>query len=426
MPESVRRLSVQTDGERTCEITDLVLPAGASVDSLLPDIVTLARPELSPDSLEWRLERASGRPINGSLSLVQNDVHDGDVLWLRTVAAPALGPVRQHTVKIAAGPPMPDRVADVIPLVLGLWMLAVAGAMLAWSGTHGDRPTAGAISLGSALFTLAAALRAGRPASTSWGVAAIGLAGVAGFSAVPIRPSAPNFLLASAAVLAVALILMRTGEHLLSAAAAALSMPMVVAAGLASCGPMAMGIGGPAIAVTALAMLSAAPRCAVAVAGLTTDLETLDEGESQRIDLAHRALTGMVIGAAAAAAIGACVVAVGAVRHGGTATLVFSWALAAAMLLRAPSYRLPARRRSALASGMICTTAALAVTAMGFPGQVSWLGLAVVTVGLAALRIGPPSATAVRRLAYVEHVALAAVLPAALWAADVYALVRGR
>ena len=96
MSESVCRLSVGADGE----IADLILPAGTTVDSLLPDVVALAHPH-APDGVSWRLDRASGGPIDGSLSLRQNGVHDGDVLQLLRGTIPELGVLRTHTATMA-------------------------------------------------------------------------------------------------------------------------------------------------------------------------------------------------------------------------------------------------------------------------------------------------------------------------------------
>ncbi|SHX13034.1 Protein of uncharacterised function (DUF571) [Mycobacteroides abscessus subsp. abscessus] len=104
---------------------------------------------------------------------------------------------------------------------------------------------------------------------------------------------------------------------------------------------------------------------------------------------------------------------------------MFSWVATAAIVLRTPSYPHPARRWAVLIAGMVCTTAALAVTAMTFPGWTAWLGGAVVAVVLGSRRIGRVSATVGRRLVHLEYAALAALPPCALWAADVFRLARG-
>ncbi|MUL48531.1 type VII secretion integral membrane protein EccD [Mycobacterium sp. CBMA293] len=418
MSESKRRLSVQSDGD---QITDLVLPAGAAVDSLLPDIVALAHPQGPAAGRGWHLSRLAGHPIDGSLSLVQNDIHDGDILQLQQGSVPELGLVRAHTVTMAAGHPLPDQPGPRVGITLVVWAVVIGAAMLMWSTTHGNQPATVAISCGSALVALLAALRTGHP---EWVAAAVLLSFTTGFCVVPDGPSAPNVLLGAAATLTTALVLLRNGGHLITIAATTFSVPVVVVAGLASYVSLPLGNVGAAIAAAALVVLSAAPRCAVMLAGLTPDSATVADGDAQRIELAHRVLTGMVIGASAAIALGTGAVAVGAVQRAGVATVVFSWVLAAAVLLRAPSYRLPPRRWCALITGMACTTAALAVTAMALPEQVTWLSVAVIAIILGVNRIGPMSAAAAQRLAYAEYLALAAVPPSALWAADIFSLVR--
>ncbi len=417
MSESVCRLSVGADGE----IADLILPAGAAVDSLVPDIVALAHPH-APDGVSWRLDRASGGPIDGALSLRQNGVHDGDVLQLLRGTIPELGVLRTHMATMAAGQSTPDPTRHLVGAALGLWAVTVAATILIWSAIHGDHTTAAAVSCGGTLAALTVSWRSG---GAQWPGAAVIFAFAAGFSAVPGDPDTPHVLLGSAAVFAVALVLLRVGTHGISVAAAAFSVPIIVASAGASI--WSLPPTGTAVAATAvaLAVLSAAPRCAVTIAGLAPTSAHVVDGDAPRIALAHRVLTAMAMGAATAAAVGALVVTLAAVHRPSTATLVFSWVVAAAIALRAPSYRLPLRRWSILIAGMVCTTGALAVTAMAFPAWAAWLGGGVAVIVAGIQRIGHVSAPAARRLRYFECAALVAVPPCALWAADIFSLVRG-
>lgn len=421
MSESLCRLSVRSDDETACEVTDLILPAGTAVDSLLPDIVALAQPH-APDGVSWCLDRVTGGPIDGSLSLRQNGVHDGDVLQLLRGAIPELGVLRQHMETMAAGPSPPDPARHLVGPALGLWAVTAAAMILIWSATQGDHTTAAAIGSGGTLAALTVSWRSGR---AHWPGTAVVLAFAAGFSTVPGGPAAPNVLLGSAAVFAAAVFLLRIGAHGISVAAAAFSAPIIVAAAVASIWSLPLNSTSVATTTLALAVLSAAPRCAVTVAGLTPQSAHVVDGDAQRIGLAHRVLTAVAMGSAAAAAVGAVVVALAAIDRPSIATLVFSWMVAAAIALRAPSYRLPLRRWSILIAGMVCTTAALAVTAMVFPAWAAWLGGGVVAIVLGIQRIGHVSATAAQRLRYLECAALVAVPPCALWAADIFSLVRG-
>jgi type VII secretion integral membrane protein EccD len=421
MSDSLCRLSVRSDGEHTSETTDLVLPAGAAVDTLLPDIVALAHPR-APEGVSWRLDRPAGDPIDGSLSLRQNGIHDGDVLELLRGTLPALGAPRTHMATLAAGQTPSDPTSHFVGPALVLWAVTAAAVILIGSAVRGDHVATAAISFVGMLAGLAVSWRSGR---ADWPAAAVVLAFAAGFSAVPGGLAAPNVLLGSATTFAVALVLLRAGAQSVCVAAAAFSAPMIVTTAMASMWPVPLASAGVAITASALVVLSAAPRCAVAAAGLTPRSATIADGDAQRIEQAQRVLTAMVMGAAAAAAVGAVVVAAGAVHRSGTSTVVFSWVAAAAVALRAPSYRDPTRRWAVLIAGMVCTAVALTVTAMAFPGSAAWLGGAVIAVVLGVQRIGRVGVTVGRSLVHLEYAALAAVPPCALWAADVFRLVRG-
>lgn len=420
MSESVCRLSVQTDGEHAGKTTDLVLPAGTAVDSLLPDIVALTHSQA--EGVSWCLGRAVGDPIDGSLSLRQNGVHDGDILQLLRDTTPELGTQRTHTATMAAGQALPDPTRHLVGPVLGLWAVIVAAVVLIASAAHGDRTTATAISCGGVLAALMVSWRSARETLPA---AAVMLAFAAGFSAVPSGPAAPNILLGSAAAFAVALILLRVGAYGISIAVAAFSAPTIVATAAASSWSIPLTSTGVAATAVALVVLSAAPRCAVTVAGLTPHSAAVTDGDAQRVKHAHLVLTAVVIGAAAATAAGMVVVAVAAVQQSGTSTLVFGWVAATAIALRAPSYRHPVRRWAVLIAGMVCVTAALAVTVTVFPAWTAWLGAGVIATVIGSRQIGQVNATVAQRMVHLEYAALVAVPPCALWAADVFRLVRG-
>ncbi|MFL0290479.1 type VII secretion integral membrane protein EccD [Mycobacterium sp. SMC-18] len=421
MSESVCRLSVRSDGERTSVTTDLVLPACAAVDSLLPDIVALTHPQ-APEGVSWRLSRTAGDPVDGSLSLRQNEVHNGDILQLQHDTTPELGALSRHTAAMAADQAPSDPTDRRLGPVLRLWAMTVASALLLFSAVHGDPALAAAVGCGGVVAALTMSWRSRRAA---WAAATVVLAFAAGFAAAPGAPAAPNILLGSATAFAVALVLLRFGVLYVSVAAVAFTAPVMVAAAAASTWSVPLASTGVAITVSALVVLSAAPRFAVTVAGLTPRAATVTDGDPPRIELAQRMLTAMVVGAAGAAAAGAVVVAAGAVHASRTPTVVFIWVATAAIALRAPSYRHPARRWAVIVAGMVCTAATLAVTAMAFPGWAAWLGGGVIAVVLGAQRIGRVSASVGRRLVHLEYVALVAVPPCALWAADVFRLARG-
>ncbi|MDH6244723.1 type VII secretion integral membrane protein EccD [Mycobacterium sp. OTB74] len=425
MPDAVCRLSVQAAGTHTERAVDLVLPADTALELLLPMVVTLAHDEVDATGHDWRLDDAAGTPIDRSQSLVQNGIHDGALLFLRRAPAPIFGGLRSRPVTDAADADAAAAPNRLLTHVLCAWAVALACAVLAWSGARADKPTTAAIACGTALVALGLALRQGHHRTIAFGGTALALGGVTGFLAVPAGPAAANVLLGCSVVLSVAVVLLRTGELLLPVAAVAFSVPLALSAALATCLTLSLSAIGAAVAALALAGLTLAPRIAITIAGLAPESADPLDSDTAHTDLAQSVLTGTVFGSAAAAAVGACTVAVGS-PHARLASLAFIWALAAALLLRVPSYHDPGRRWAVLLSGICCTTTAFAVSAAGAPQSAPWLGLTLILATLAALRTGPPGAVRARWLVRAEYVALVAVIPTALWVCGVYSLAQGQ
>ncbi|MEZ0050624.1 type VII secretion integral membrane protein EccD [Mycobacterium sp. MAA66] len=404
------RLSVQTDAARSF---DLVLPATAPVAELLPTIVTLtgAPPELGG----WYLSRLNGGRVDESISLCQNMIEDGELLVLTPAPVPPMSTRPRDAVELTAAAAVSPASSSAIPQMVFLWAVVLTAV---FAGRHG-----GALfgSLAAAAGCVAAAVSAGRsdhPIGAVLGCAAIIFGSAAGFLAVPSGPSAPNALLAAVAAISASVVLLRSCPEALPVAAGTVGccVPIALTAALATARHLPTGALGATVSTLALTVLSAAPRLALSAAGSTPGLPP-----PQRAVQAHRVLTGLVLGSAAAAAIGAGYVAVDHRR----AALVFGWLLTTATLLRVLTFVDAERRWAVAVSGLCCATAAFAATAVQHPAWVPWLSLTVLATGVVALRCAAPRAAALRVLAHAEVVTLALLVPSALWVVDIYAMARG-
>ena len=294
------------------------------------------------------------------------------------------------------------------------------------------------------------AQRGGDPAFTQALARGVGLAGVAlaaaaGWAAVP-DPPGPVPLMAAAVAAGIAaaaaqLLLRVVAPTLVAAGAVAVVCAAAVIVVRLGATPVAA-----ATAVAALALVAAPllPRAAIRLAGLPRPVVPADESEltgdddpplppaelAERADLARGYLAGLAGAAAVLAAAGALVAASG----GGWAGPVFAGVTAMVLLLRARGYADLAPARTALAAG-IAVAIGLAA-AVGGPGSPLGLGACAVLLvgagaGIAALDAAargmrPELSPVLRRTVdVVEGVLVAAAVPLALAAMDLFALVRG-
>ena len=152
--------------------------------------------------------------------------------------------------------------------------------------------------------------------------------------------------------------------------------------------------------------------------------------ETPRAATAHDSLTGLVIGSAGAAALGAALVASGCVHDGRfwPNAAVFAAVVGLVMMLRTRTH-IGIRRRSALVvGGMAASAAGVALVVGSAPGQANWVCRFATAVGLSILS-GASGATinprARRAVEVLEYLALATVVPLACWVGGLYGLVRG-
>jgi hypothetical protein len=141
---------------------------------------------------------------------------------------------------------------------------------------------------------------------------------------------------------------------------------------------------------------------------------------------AHQTLTGLVTGSAAAAAIGAALVASGIPTR--PSAVLLTAVVGLVMVLRARTHIDRHRTIALVAAGMAAMAATGVTVVISAPEHAIWVSLAAVGVGIGMLGRGfgaTRNVLARRAVDVLEYVALAAVLPLACWVGDLYGLVRG-
>jgi len=182
--------------------------------------------------------------------------------------------------------------------------------------------------------------------------------------------------------------------------------------------------------VLSLGTLGLAARLSLTLAGLTPAVPSPDDDpapKAARVATAHDTLSGLVIGSAAAAALGGVIVISG---HSGSwpQATVFSAVVGLVMLLRVRTHIDLRRRIALMVAGHIAVAAGVVLVVVSAPGQANWVCALATAIGLAALggAVGVTLSPLARRAVdLVEYLALAAVVPLACWVGGVYGLVRG-
>ncbi|MGV0792783.1 type VII secretion integral membrane protein EccD [Mycolicibacterium sp. XJ1819] len=444
MRDSLCRLTVQRLGRDGADAVDVVLPAESTVAELIPSIVDLFDRGLGDVEHEqhWWLTPLGGDPLDVSLTLAENGVDDGSVLLLTTTepVSPQWFPfdpthTLARTADIRADAALPPTARMSCCLLLG-----VAGAIaIGWSATRSA--TIGPLVVATGLAVSAAAgaftLRRVHPdpnVPVVLGVLAVAYAALAGFVAVPADAAWARILLASSASFSLALVLQRV----ISGGTTCLTVLITMSALTATVSAAAVGFGlptqaaGAMLATLSLAVLAAAPRLSIAVAGvgpptpgLGKAADTVADLSADHIDHAHATLTGVVTASSITAAVGAGG-AVLADQIFCVAAVLFAAVVAAVLSLRARTHSDPTRRVALYGCGLLSATAGFAWWAAAAPEQAHWLALTAVTAAVAllcGLDLGARSPAAVRLVEILEYVALAAVVPLACWVGGLYELV---
>lgn len=446
MPNSLRHVSIHCGaptGAGSGATVDLSLPAAMTVGELLPWIVdVLDAGDTTPR--RWQLAHLGGDALDESATLVQNDIHDGDLLVLTSFCdRPTHDRAPLGTVPVSSG-------GDVLPIWLRVAACSVACAMglaaLVWAGLGSagwDR--IGAAATVAVMITVVAVsaprFGLGSTAIATLDVAAVASAGVLGFLVVPAGPAPANFFLATTAVASLTAVLIRAsgpGRQLLLAVVTVAGVS-ATATGLAVLWPLSTPAVGAVVSALGMGLLPLTPRLSIALAGLTPPVpghledqrEVLSDnvfdasGDDTRALLGQQNLVGLVAGSATAAALGTTLLAL-AGRHRVTVIEVaFTAAVGVALLLRSRSYASGTCRVLTVACGFLSLTASFTFLAAWDPGHGSWTGMLAVAAGIAVIWPVTVQSPVTERLAdVVEYAALAAVVPLACWLAGAFDLVR--
>jgi type VII secretion integral membrane protein EccD len=430
MSFNVCHVSVQADDD--VGVVDLALPARLPVASLIPDIVRLSGADAEAPG-HWQLATMCGTVLDGSVPLQDQDVRDGDLLLLSAALprVPAFERTDPITVVLAAAPPRGDTRA--LRGTGGL-SAAIAGALAlaAGPGTTATLVTAAVLMCVVAGVTVGAS-RSGRGprVCAPLGCITVFVAAICAALAVPGPLDVSHALLGSAAAAAVSLVLLRigVGSPVASTASACGGLLCAAASAVAVLCNAPRHSVGVVLAVFALGALSLAPRLSVLMSGLapapSLAVEVVADAD-RRAAAGHRILIGLVIGGCVAASIGTVVVGVGCLRGAGhwLSGAAFCAVVGSALAMRARCYAAGRCRWSLMLSG-ICSVAMSFVLIAAQYGH--WAAGVAVCAGVTVIvRESPdePSPIASRAAEVFEYAVLAAVVPVACAALDVFNVVR--
>lgn len=432
------------------ETIDLALPTRMVLAELMPSIVDLVGGQ--PDSgrtgfaEHYTLRLLNGSTLEDSMTLEEHGVRDGDLLLL-TTASPVVGAdfadVSQYVA--AAAPAERDPVwSRRLGVAAWSWSAAIGAAALSWPShvAQSERAvTAAIVAVGAVIATIVAG-RADAPSTLtlSVGVTAAAFGAVAGFLMVPGGPAPPNFFLAAAVCLAIAIVLVHTtcsGSTVLIAVAALSSMVAITCAG-ATIWPMPARTLGAVLAAASLAALSVAAKMSVFLSGLSPMANAghpLDDDAPvpaavavRRAKRGHDTLTGLLAGFALASAMGAILVVADPQREAIASRVVLAGVVSTVLVFRTCQQHGSARQASVGLAGLLSATAVF-LPIVAAPTYAVWVSVTAVVLGAAALclthaetRLSP---FARRGLDVVECLVLAAVVPLACWIGGLFGLVRG-
>lgn len=436
------RVSIHVDGANATQSVDLALPGRACLGDMLPSILELVHPDHREvvTGARWRLHRIDGSSLDESLTLPDNQVRDGDVLWLSTddVCEPVFADWDAART-VVRRQPAPGGISRMLCVAASVVWAAIGGTALLWSTGSTGRT----VLIGGALTcaAMAATVVSGRMDSEpllciAFSLMSVVMAAVTGAAAVPGDLLAAHLLLASSAGLAAAVVALRlTGRGLVPLVAIATTSLLCTAACAAS---VAWHLGGPAsgslLAAMALATLSSAPRLAIALTRIgptppDDDMhrppDSIEDSEATR---AHDLLTATIAGASIAAAIAAVSAGYGSIgREFSIPTAAFDGVVGAALLLRTRTHIGTVRRAALAVSGFVALTAAFVILAASIRQHAHWFGAlaAVAGIGFLIPLLRSTPGLAARRVAELaEYATLAAVIPLGCWIAGAFGLVR--
>lgn len=440
MPGSLRRLTIHPAGSigiGGAEAVDVTLPADHPVTALIPPIVdaVLNAPASADAPLGWFLTRLGGDQLDTSMTLRQNNIHDGESILL--TASPVRPPRRRpgdssavvadQVANAAAPAALPDAVtaAAVTATIIGAAVLTGTGAV---TGTTTQLWTAAALSAAAVVAAVLAGSTAQR-ISAVLAVTSVAFAVAAGFLAVADAAWAYGLLLGASSGFAVTILLW----HLASAGTAVLSTlagltgAAVLTAAIGVSVDLPFGAAGAVLTALALVALALASKLTVALAGLGPARPSIGD---RRARFGRRVLAGLVTGWSAAAALGVAAVAAGALSGSvlPIAAALFAADVGLLLLLRTRTHVSLDGRIALFAGGFGAWAASGTVAVSAAPEYSSWWCAPVVAAALIAVGrpAGPGSPNPLVRHVFqiIENLALAGVFPLAAWVGDLYGLVR--
>jgi type VII secretion integral membrane protein EccD len=448
-PVPVRRVTVVAPTARV----DVSLPQQSTLAELVPMLVRMAAGERAGTG--WTLSRLGGGPLDGSSTVADAGVRDGELLYLNSRDAKPVPLLFDDVVDAIASTATDPRrlwrpaMTRAVGLIAGLCAFAGTGILVA--AVRPAWPLTSAVDGGLALLLLLAAALA-RGIDDAWVPATLAGAGIpaaflAGIGiglpdgADPFAPR-PAALAAGCAVLVMYALLAAAAAiegftwfvGVAFAAGIGLAAALVTAAGVPARSVAAVLVAGalalsPLLPVTALRLgRLPLPHVPVDVAAFRRDeTPTLGPDVADRTRVASDALGGLL------AAIATVVVAA-------TAVLAWSgngwaWALAGlsgfAMLLRARAYPKAVQRSALMAGGFAALmVAAPGVAASGPPSIRPVLVAGVAVLGIVGLAYGAraranqPSPYWARLLDILEVVTVVSLVPLAAGVLGLYQTAR--
>lgn len=444
---------------------DVALPTDVPVAELVPLVLELVgEPVFGLRPAPWRLSGAAGGPLPPGATLAELGVPHGELLRLAPDSAPPPPPVFDDPVDALAASAGAGTAGERRFGAAAALVLAVAAAVLlaGWPDDAGRLAPVGlgalaaafAVVLAAGLARRATAARDGDPATGpghlhlaahTAALAAVPPAATAGWVALPAASGATAVLLAAAAAgttAAAAQIALRVVSPVLVGTVVA-AVPvglgaLVVARSDATPAGVAAVLGALALCTGPLL-----PRAALRLAGLPRPVVPADGAElvgadagpdvlapaefAERSDLARGYLAGLVGGTAVVAAAAAIPVA----AAGGWAGPALAGVTVAVLAMRARGYADQAPARTQLACAVAAGTGLAVLAVAHTPPAVRLLAVGALLVVAAAgtLAVGRtrPMGTPIgrRALDLVEGLLIAAAVPLAFAAMDLFGLVRG-
>lgn len=422
----LRRVTIVVDGSEV----DVALPATPPVFSYLAALTDIVETRGTPLTTGApMLSRIDGSVLDLTQSLADSSVADGDMLVLSH--AVAQHPTRPSFDAVRGLQPGPASIRWSRPALTALWAGAgiVGVVVAAASGARGTALVVAAV--GVTLGGIASRRRDG----WLWCIAITVLSGAIGLFAIPGAPAAPQVFLGVTAA---------AGAAVLSVHVLRCPLPWIVATGVAAGAVSTAALGsvvfpgrlvmtGTAITLVALAGMGCAARIAMLAAGMSAAPPGGQFGlrRPEQAGLARDVTTGLTVGCGLAAGVGVASAALNAARSHEAfwSTAAFGMVVTLALVLRSRLCTGDAAV-AALGGGGACAGAVALLLAIRSPSWGACMGaLLIASAAAAAWKPSAPLSSrapvAARVLDLVFYTALAATVPLAVWASDVYHLIRG-